>query len=245
MENQNLLTVDSNGAKITVALGGVIVLGSYTRGDGKQGVTHPCTPIFGPDRNNLYGLKQHGSMRNEECLVNQVDDHYIVSHIITDPGYPSGVKVEQVMSVKDGMFTFEMTHTNTGVQPAPVNSGEHCYFDAPQGFVGTVVNGKDITDLIKNNYDGFAIDLQAQNSIQIPGKPEYILEQQGFKKAVVWVGKNPDTQEIDKNYICIEPVEDDPFGEFFGSPPSLISPKDQKVAKFSLRFGSMNQDQNV
>lgn len=231
----DLIRVNPLGAKIEVVLNGNAILGSFLRGDGRQGVTHPCSPIFGPDRKNFYGLKQHGNMRNEACEVEKKDDSIVVSHLITDPGYPSGMKVEQVMRLIDGAFSFEMTHTNTGDMVAAVNSGEHCYFDAPLGFEGTKVNGQDITQLIKNNYDGIAIDLNESNSIQIPGKPEYILEQQGFKKAVVWVGKNPETKEIDKTYLCIEPVEDDPFGEFFGTTPSLVIPGKNRRAMFNLQ----------
>lgn len=87
---------------------------------------------------------------------------------------------------------------------------------------------------IEDNFDGITINLKETNSIKIPGKPEYVLKQQGFKKAVVWVGKNPETKEIDQTYVCIEPVEEDPFGDFFGSEGSLIMPGESRVVLLKL-----------
>ena len=232
----DLLRVNSLGAKIEVSLGGIPLLGSFSRGDGKVGVTHPCTPIFGPDRKSLYGLSQHGKMRSEVCIVTNTKDGFAVSHDITDPGYPAGMKVVQMMSMSDDVFTFEMTHTSTGDKEAAVNAGEHCYFDAPEGYIGTKINGQDVTKLIEDNYDGIAIDLEEKNVIKIPGKPEFELSQQGLKKAVVWVGKNPETKTIDQTYVCIEPVEDDPFGNFFGSPESMIPSGKSRTVRFSLRI---------
>jgi galactose mutarotase-like enzyme len=232
----DLLRIHSLGAKVELVLQNETILGSFVRGDGKNGTTHPCTPIFGPDRRKLYGLSQHGKMRGEECSVREEGNEIIISHLITDTGYPEGMKVEQRMSMANGEFTFQMTHNNTGDKEAAVNVGEHCYFDAPEGFAGATINGKDITELITNNYDGIAIELLEKNKIQIPGKPIYELSQRGLSKAVVWVGKNPDTKEIDKNYICIEPVEEDPFGDFFGSSESLISPGERRSVAFRLRI---------
>jgi D-hexose-6-phosphate mutarotase len=232
----DLLKVYSLGAKIEVALGGVPILGSFQRGDGKFGITHPCTPIFGPDRKNIYGLSQHGNMRGEECSVRQEENDMRVSYMVTDQGYPAGMKVEQKMSIENGRFIFQMTHTNTGNKEAAVNAGEHCYFDAPLGFEGTRINGLDISPMIKDNFDGISIDLDEKNLIKIPGKPTYELLQKGFRKAVVWVGKNPESKQIDANYICIEPVEDDPFGDFFGSPESMIVPGESRIVRFTLKI---------
>jgi galactose mutarotase-like enzyme len=232
----DMLRVNPEGAKVEVTLAGTHILETLTRGDGKQGATHPCTPIFGPDRKHLYGLKQHGNMRNELCDVTQDVDGVHVLHTITDSGYPKGIQVQQIMNVANGAFHFTMTHANAGVEAIAVNAGEHCYFAAPQGFAGTTVNGVDITAFIKDNYDGIAIDLKETNSIKISGKPAYTLKQEGLKKAVVWVGKNPETKEIDQTYICIEPVEDDPFGDFFGSPASLLAPGKNRSFTFTLRI---------
>ena len=233
-EDGDALYVSTSGAKITLTLQGIPVLGSFERGDGKTGVTHPCTPIFGPDKKNRFGLKQHGNMRNENVDVKSIADSIIVSHTITDHGYPKGLSVKQIMSVEEGMFTLVMIHTNNGKEHAVVNAGEHCYFDAPNGYSGTKVNGRDITRLIEENADGIAIELLDANTIQIPGKPEIILEQNGFHNAMLWVGKAPGSKAIDAAYICIEPVEDDPNSNFFGSKKSKIPAGQSRSAMFSL-----------
>lgn len=233
-EEGNKICVDAFGAKTELMLQGMTILGTFKRGDNKDGVTHPCTPIFGPDRKNLYGLKQHGNMRNEKCEVEDQNNQLSITHNITDEGFPKGLVIKQKMKIEENVYYFEMIHTNNGEEAAALNAGEHCYFDAPEGFKGTLVNGKDISELIENNYDGIAIDLLERNTIQIPGKPEYTLDQQGFKKAVVWVGKNPTTHEIDQTYVCIEPVEQDPFGDYFGSPESLLTPGQSRSCTFSI-----------
>jgi galactose mutarotase-like enzyme len=235
-EEGDVLRVYSLGAKIELSLKGVSVLGLFARGDGKQGVTHPCTPIFGPDRKNRYGLKQHGNMRNEKTKLQKLEDSIIVSHTITDEGYPAGMLVKQIMSVEDGAFSFVMIHTNTGNTKAAVNSGEHCYFDAPQGFAGTKINGEDVTHLIENNWDGIAIPLKETNVIEIPGKPTIELSQNGFNKAMLWVGKNPETKAIDQSYICIEPVEENPAGDYFGSKQSFLLPGQSRSVMFGLKI---------
>lgn len=235
-ETGDVLTVHKTGAKIEVSLDGEKILGAFKRGDGKTGITHPCTPVFGPDRNNLYGLKQHGNMRNEECTVTKVVGSVIVSHTITDEGYPEGMMVKQILGIEENVFSFVMIHTNTGTTKSAVNSGQHCYFDAPKGYNGTKINGEDITQLIEDNWDGIAIDLQEINTIEIPGKPGIELVQNGYKKAMLWVGKNPETKEIDETYICIEPVEADPNSKYFGSKESKLIPGQTRSAMFSLRI---------
>lgn len=233
-ENDDVLSVSTSGAKIELVLKGTSILGSFLRGDGKTGITHPCTPIFGPDRKHLYGLKQHGNVRNESVSVQHVAENVIVSHAITDEGYPNGVTVKQIMGIEDGAFSLVMMHTNTGTEEAAVNSGEHCYFVAPQGYKGTTINGDDISKVIEEHYDGFPIALKETNSIQIPGQPEIVLTQNGFDYAMLWVGKNPDTKAIDQTYICIEPVEGDPTGDFFGSEQSMLAPGATRSAMFTL-----------
>ncbi|MGI8420424.1 MAG: hypothetical protein ACR2LN_07350 [Candidatus Levyibacteriota bacterium] len=233
-ENDDVLRVESLGAKVSLTLKGIPLLGSFTRGDGKTGITHPCTPVFGPDRKNLYGLKQHGNMRNEPVSLQHVADNVIVSHALADPGYPKGVVVKQIMGVEDGSFSLVMIHTNNGTEEVALNAGEHCYFVAPQGYKGTEINGKDISSLIDEHYDGFAIELEETNKIQIPGQPELVLRQNGFHYAMLWVGKNPDTKEIDQTYVCIEPVEGDPTSNFFGSTASKLLSGQSRSAMFSI-----------
>lgn len=227
--------VDSQGARIELVLSGIPILTKVTRGDGKVGSTHPCTPVFGPDRNNLFGLAQHGQMRNDECVVSSpLPSEIYIMHILTDPNYPHGMEHTQHLKLEQGVFSLAMTHHNTGEQPMPVNAGVHCYFHAPQGFRGTKVNGQDISDLIVSNINGIPIDLLGENTIEIPGQPVMTLSQHGFQKAMVWVGRNPQTGAIDQDYVCIEPVEGDPNADFFGSPASMIEPGRLRSATFTL-----------
>ena len=227
------LRVNPVGARIELILGNTPILTSVIRGDGKTGVTHPCSPIFGPDKKGLYGLSQHGNMRNELCeLTGAGNDTVIVTHSITDSPdkYPQGVRVEQRLNIGNGTFTLRMTHVNGGETEAPVNGGEHCYFAAPQGHRGTLINGNDITSLIEADT---AIPLEASNVIKIPGLPELVLTQEGFNFAMLWVGINAQGQK-DGDYVCIEPVEGDPSGQYFGSSESMIPPGDERTAHFSI-----------
>lgn len=234
--DQDFFEINPLGARLKLTLTNNPILVSITRGDGKTGETHPCTPIFGPDKNNLFSLKQHGEMRNTLCNAEKVGDTVIVTHDVKDsPGkYPSGMQVKQEISLKDGIFSLVMTHTNTGEKPASVNSGEHCYFNSPQGYKGTRVNGIDVSEYIEKDR---TIPLNDVNVIGIPGMPDLVLTQQGFKYAMLWVGKNSDG-EPDKNYVCIEPVEGDPLGDYFGSPESIIAPGETRSAQFSIALKS-------
>lgn len=227
--------VDSQGARIELVLSGIPILTKVTRGDGKVGSTHPCTPIFGPDRNTLFGLAQHGQMRNDECVVSSpLPSEIHIIHLLTDPNYPRGMEHTQQLKLELGVFSLAMTHHNTGEQSLPVNAGVHCYFHAPQSFSGTKVNGQDISDLIVSNVNGIPIDLLGENTIEISGQPVIKLSQQGFQKAMIWVGRNPQTGAIDQDYVCIEPVEGDPNADFFGSPASMIEPGRLRSATFTL-----------
>jgi galactose mutarotase-like enzyme len=227
------LIINPLGGKVKLELGNVLILTSVVRGDGKTGETHPCTPIFGPDKKNLYGLIQHGKTRTEQLEVKKDSENgAIVTHNITDSPdrYPSGVRVEQQLSIKDGRFDFKMTHTNGGTIPAPVNSGEHLYFAAPQGYKGVSLNGKDITALIEADT---AIPLEAATIIEIPGLPKLRLNQKGFNYVMLWVGKNAEGVR-DGNYVCIEPVEGNPSDSYFGSLESIIKPGNSRTATFTI-----------
>jgi galactose mutarotase-like enzyme len=229
----DFLTIDSLGGRVRLVLGNTPILTSVKRGDGKLGETHPCTPIFGPDRNDLFGLSQHGDMRKSLCEVEKEgEDAVIITHDITDSPdrYPQGVKAEQRLSIKDGVFTLRMVHKNAGEKPAPVNAGEHLYFAAPQGYRGVLINGKDITVLIEADT---AIPLEAVSTIAIPGLPELALKQEGFNFIMLWVGEDASGQR-DGNYVCIEPVEENPSGSYFGSSESMIQPGSSRAAEFSI-----------
>lgn len=233
--SKDKLILDSQGARIQLWLQDELVLTKIERGDGKIGSTHPCTPIFGPDRNNLYGLAQHGNMRNELVNVNsQTENEIKFNYEVIEANYPHGMEVSQKLNLTNNLFKLEMVHTNKGNVPMAVNSGEHCYFDAPKGFEGTFINDLDITEVIQNHKDGVAIKLERENLITIPGKSSIKLTQVGFNFAMLWVGTNPDLTKKDKNYVCIEPVEIDPNLDYFGSVESMIQPGNSRTNWFSL-----------
>ncbi len=250
----DVLRVDPMGGRIAeVTLGNTLILGSFIRGDGKVGNTHPCTPLFDEDKKKVYGLKRHGETRGEMGDVRLVDGKIVTSHVITDEDYPSDVLFEQEMGIEkvgeDSVFTYLMRHINNGDKEAAEISGVHNYMNAPNGYKGTTINGEDVTEGIERNEDGFIIDLRETNIIVIPGKngekPTKIeLKQKGFEKAGIWVGRKRDVdgniiiddegkEVLDEDYIAIEPVKADPAG--FGSKGSMIQPNETRTASFTLR----------
>ncbi len=229
------LVVACLGAKMTLRLVGEIVLGKYVRGDGKVGITHLCSPIFGPDKKNLYGLLQHGDMRNNLCDVRKFDGQTIsVAHTIVDRGYPDGVNVSEELKLADGACMISIAHHNTGVVAVAVNAGIHCYFDAPQGYRGVCVNDVDITSYLENHVNGYLLELPAQTKIVIPGKRGMIMESDGFEHLMVWVGRNPQTGEMDRDYVCLEPVQMHP--DEFGLAKSHISPNAMRHSSLKISF---------
>lgn len=236
--SQSQLTLDPHGGRITLQLHDLPILTKVTRGDGKEGSTHPCTPNFDEDIRNLFGLQRHGITRNQTIKdITSEGTTLSFTHAITDPGYPKGLILSQKHTLENNIYTLEMTHTNTGEIPMPVNSGEHCYFDAPAGFVGTMINGQELSKMIETHRDGVPLPLNEENEILIPGKPLINLAQSGFEFAMVWVGTDPKSRK-DQNYVCIEPVESNPMSNFFGSEESMIEPEQSRTAilKLSLKL---------
>ena len=237
LANNSSIIIEHLGARKIVTLQGEKILTKVTRGDGKVGSTHPCSPIFNHDYNDLYGLNQQGEMRKTEVEVSKVDEHTIViNHLINEARYPKGMSVQQIVTLEDDIFSLTTTHTNNGKEKAAVLTGEHCYFDAPQSYKGAQVNGQDLTEIIEQNKDGVAIKLEKENRIEIKGKPIIALTQTGFDYAMIWVGSSPDLKTKDQNYICIEPVEADPTTKWFGTEKSFIEPGDQRTSSFSLQL---------
>lgn len=229
--NKSELDINPLGALFTLTLNHTPILIPVTRGDGKTISTHICTPNFGKDTTQLYELKQHGNMRNERCGLTQVSENEIcITHKITDnPGkYPAGVITKVDMKLSDTLFTLTLTHTNNGPEPAPVNAGVHCYFNAPLSYLGTKINTQDISSQVEHTG---VLALSPKNLIQIPSMPPIILHQAGFTSLVVWVYQN-EKGVCDKNYICIEPVENPPLS--FGQDVSMINPGASRTAEFSI-----------
>lgn len=220
---QNTVTIDPMGMKIDgLTIHGSTMLTAVMRGDGKRGATHPCSPIFGPERTPMYGLSQHGPVRNTLASSIRIADSATELYTqIAEHKYPSGVIIRQLYKLEKDTFSITTIHENKGKKPAPVNFGEHFYWNSPNGWDGVTINGQDVTELVKQNG---TVPLAAANTIRIPGQPDILLEQQGFACAVLWAYHNQATGEYDSHYVCIEPAEQDPASTFFGSAESMISP---------------------
>ena len=239
-------TISSSGSRIQeLRLGGIKILTSVIRGDGKEASSHPCFPNFGPAVENRYGkFPQHGLARDRNAnLQIQQNPPLAVSTINLNNEFDSsfegfGLTLSQFITLgldteKRPFFTLTTNSQNQGAKPYPVNFGEHFYFDTPLGWDGLKINGKHVSTIVRNN--GFVF-FEDRNTIEIPGKPDLILEQIGLEGAVLWAFKDPQTNKFDSHYICIEPVEGSPFDsrKRFGSIKSLIAPHSERKIKLTL-----------
>jgi len=231
---RNKVEISTYGARIQkLKLNEQTLLDTFTRADGKEVCTHPCSPIFGPETGTNYKLSQHGPARNSEWQIcdpagrtgGRKSNKLTLQCEINEGTYPQGIIVTQTFKLTDKAFSIETTHENRAALPVPVNFGEHFYWSTPQGFYGTKVNGHDITDSIKNDS---AFAWREKNTIDIPSQPTIILEQKNLPWCNAWVMPG------DKNYVCIEPVEGRPRSVFFGSLESLLQPKRSKTTRVSL-----------
>ncbi len=237
---ENSLRIDPLGAKISfLKLNGEVVLTSVKRGDGKRGVTHPCTPNFGLlEEAKRMGLPQHGPSRNAVWQVTPKDfsqpsgDKITRSLSLDIPAtgtYPDGLNVRQEFELAAGKFTLTTTHTNNGERNMPVLFGEHFYFNVLYSptWEGLKVNEEDVTELVRANG---RVNLKPENMIELPGKPPIKMCQQGLSVAVLWTGGTGGS--LDKHYVCIEPVEMAP--NQFGAPESIINPGRSRTNFVSL-----------
>jgi hypothetical protein len=255
-ESNSEARVTSQGTKIQeLVLGGIKILTSVTRGDNKRASTHPCSPNFGPPQKNEYGdFPQHGTARDLTSEVqtpkydNQGHADLLIAKLkvgdktLLGSGTGSekkGLSLIQFMRLgnEDGLPFFGLTVDirNESDELHPSNFGEHFYFDTPQGWDKLKINGKKVRSMIKTT--GF-LKLGKTNIVEIPGKPRFILELNGFDGAVLWAYKNPDTGEFDTHYVCIEPVEKSPYDHrvSFGSEKSLIEPHSSRTTQVTIRL---------
>lgn len=228
------LVVNSHGARIEeLVLDGQKILTKIIRGDGKEGSTHPCVPIFGKEAATSFGLPQHGSARNKDFESLTSNGVIELSQQIEDGNYPKGLRVTQKHSLVDEKYSLVTIITNNGNENLPVSFAEHFYWNTPNGWEGVAVNGKDVTDVVKK--DG-GIELKEENEIRIPGQRTILLKQKGFRALQLWAYKNPETGEYDSNYVCIEPGEDVSSGKFFGSTESMIKPHGIRITEVDIRL---------
>lgn len=237
--SEDSIRIDPLGAKIRLLkLNGEVVLTTVKRADGKQGITHPCTPNFGlVEEAKKLDLPQHGPARNLLWEVAPKDFSQSVERVtrslsLTVPktgSFPDGLSVRQEFELAPGKCTLTTTHTNNGEGVAPVVFGEHFYFNvlyAPT-WEGLRINGADATDLVRQNG---RVNLEPENIIELPGKPVIKMRQSGLSVAVLWTGGSGGS--LDKHYVCIEPVEMSP--DKFCLPESMIKPGESRTNFVSL-----------
>lgn len=233
-KGEDKLVVNPHGARIEeLVLGGQKIFIKVNRGDGKEGSTHPCIPQFGPETTTSFGLPQHGSARNKDFKSSPSSSYILLAQEIEDGEYPKGLTIKQDHSLIDGKYYLTTVLSNNGDQALPVNFAEHFYWNAPNGWEGLMINKVDVTDIVKK--DG-AIKILSKNEIIIPGQKPVILKQKGFSIFQLWVYKNPETGERDKNYVCIEPAEGDPAKNFFGSNESMIKSHQFRITEIIIRL---------
>ncbi len=220
-EGDDSVQIEEIGAAICqLVLGGAVILTSVLRGDGKRAATHPCTPNFGPETDTSFGLPQHGPMRNDTVRIERKENEVTAIYSVNCGTYPPGLTVIQRFTLSHGVFSLETIHTNTSNTPLPVNFGEHLYWDTPDGWDGTVLNGVNITDAIRTND---VVELKSTNILQLPGKPAVKLTQSGLPLAMCWAYGSQD-RGFDSRYACIEPIQGNPKEHYFGSQASLLAP---------------------
>ncbi|EKD90953.1 MAG: hypothetical protein ACD_30C00055G0006 [uncultured bacterium] len=226
------VTLNPKGARVEqLYLGGSLLWDKVTRGDGKETSTHPCTPIFGSETWTSFVLPQHGPMRNDEVRILTTQSAAIAIYDIHEGTYPNGISVYQQFSLDSNNFTIKTTHFNQGNEPAPVNFAEHAYWLTPKGWEGLMINGEDVTQLVKEDR---ILKWKDLNEILIPGVPRILLAQKGLPYANLWAGTNSKGL-CDTHYVCIEPVEQDPTSsKGFGYKESLILPGHFRQNEFTI-----------
>lgn len=234
IEGKNKLIINSCGARIeSLILEGQEIFTKVVRGDGKEGSSHPCIPQFGPETTTSFGLPQHGSARNKDFELSTSDNEIILSQNIEDGKYPKGLSIDQKHGLTGGEYSLITTISNNSDLDLPVNFAEHFYWATPNGWEGLRINGINVADAAKKDS---SIKLLPENEIEIPGQKAIILKQTGFSIFRLWAYKNSQTGEYDRNYVCIEPAEGDPDGDFFGSEKSMIKPHESRVTEIFIKL---------
>ncbi len=222
VEGGNHLKVDLQGARLSLRIGEHQILSSFNlkRYDEKAAVSHPCTPNFGP-YGSEFGLPQHGVGRTANWnLVNYNGNSVDIVCNIESGQYPRGLLVDQSIGLRNGILRIDTNHRNKGEFAVPVVFGEHLYWSTNYaGWERVTVNGREVAEKIKTSG---MIELEETNRVDIPGNASVILEQSGLSRAVLWAMKHDVSDEYDRTYFCLEPVEFAPID--FGQDATLIQP---------------------
>lgn len=230
------------GSRFSLVLNGAEILTTVVRGGNpnKLGESHPCSPNFDQDTASL-GLPNHGTMRNVPVTEILVDtpDTIRTRLLIAGGNYPMGVVVEQNYRLTEGYLEITTSHRNEGNIPAPVNYGDHLYFNAPEGNQGVLMgSNKNRVNLSEAIRSDSILPFEHEKLLDIPGLPRLLLAAFGRRIINPWVDIN-DQGAFDQNYFCASLAEGDfrpkllgnrTVPGFFGTPKSMIKPGEVRTS---------------
>ncbi len=227
------LSLDLEGGRISsLSHKDVIVLGTYNRMDGKKGNSHLCVPSFDKEGQEKYLLPFHGYVRNLTWNTETITRNSLVISCKTPSSetYPAELFVEQEFELTD-VFTHTIRIIHKRGNAVPVNIGCHYYWDTPQGWHKSLLNGKPIDDKIENN--GYS-PLEKDSIIAFP-HARYELKTTDFHSVMLWTSFKTDQnkKEYSDNFCCIEPILGWPG--FFGSKQSIITPGSAISASIQIK----------
>lgn len=227
--------MDLKGGRIVkLSLDDNIILGTFTRIDGKQGNTHICAPNFNLEGTKEYGLPAHGQPRSSVWQVKTDDATYLSIYLnLQSTGlYKADLYIEQIFELTKDGFKQTVIVENTCGQTVPVNIGIHNYWATPGGWMGTRLNGIDIASEVHKNGQAKA---RKSNTIAFPDGRKFRLKTRDLSDIKLWTAYN-DSDEFDGDYVCIEPVKSLEPG-YFGTKQSLL--KEGKAIGASQEISSL------
>lgn len=224
-KNKNwLLKIDLEGGRIyELSKEGEKILGTYERIDEKIGNTHVCIPNFAREGVDNLGMVAHGPFRNQRWKL-ETGDKKVEKRIKAEV---EGLEVEQVFSLEEG-FSQKIIIKNNSSVAKRVNVAVHNYWDTPLSWHGLKLNGKDITEAVKENPE---IKIKKENILEIPGKKTIKWQLLGFNFVKVWTALKEEgkIKIYDPGYVCLEPLRQKEG--FVESEASLLSPKGEIVVE--------------
>lgn len=218
------LDIDENGGRIAkLILGGIAILGTFNRLDGKEANSHICAPNFGNEGVQKYGLLPHGPSRNGVWeVVDSYESFVAIQYDMPETGtYPTTLRMYQEFYLSKTELEHNISITNIGDDDGPVNLALHYYWYAPQGWENLMVNGSPVAGLVKKDTN---TALSSENIIEIPGLPKIALNTKRLDYVQLWTGRRGEGEHIEynQNFVCIEPVHG--IGDYFDKPESIVPP---------------------
>lgn len=190
------VNVDGGGRIENLEIGGIKILGTYQRIDGKTGNTHVCTPNFG-DELSEFNLPFHGPSRNGKWKIIRDENNLMeIEYLMKNEGlYPTDLKISQIFEIRGEEFFQTVRVKNIGEIIAPVNIAIHYYFDMPLGFENLKINGELVKEIVMTDSGVKAMEI---NKID-DGKRIIIMKTKNVEGLHLWSGGN-------EKFCCIEPV---------------------------------------